>query len=91
MEELAALLSQKSACKGMDPGIFFPIDERGEKIAKQVCATCPVIDACWQLHRREEHGIWAGMNHLERVRHHRKMRRAANRASLQVRALSESA
>jgi WhiB family redox-sensing transcriptional regulator len=56
--------------------VFFPPshlerkDEREarEQRAKAICATCPVRIECldYAIEIREPHGIWGGLNELER-------------------------
>jgi WhiB family redox-sensing transcriptional regulator len=57
----------RGACRGLDSSTFFhPENERGpsrlrrERAAKQVCAGCPVTQAClnWALQTREPYGVW---------------------------------
>ncbi len=62
-----------AACRGFDPELFFPIGTSGPAAtqieeAKQVCAICPVREACldWALRRREGYGIYGGMTENER-------------------------
>ena len=65
-----------SACKGMDPTLFFgpehpeTVKEKRdrEEAAKAVCDTCPVKQACleYALEAREGYGIWGGLTELER-------------------------
>jgi WhiB family redox-sensing transcriptional regulator len=65
----------QAACKGLATDIFFYSDrERGpkrakrEKIAKAICATCPVIKECRDqaLRLAEPFGIWGGLTQEER-------------------------
>ena len=70
------LWQQRAACKGPQAVIFFPPshferkDEKEEREAqaKSICATCPVRRPCldYALRIREPHGIWGGLNELER-------------------------
>jgi WhiB family redox-sensing transcriptional regulator len=64
-----------AACRGIDSAVFFhPENERGPAKnhrnlrAKQVCAGCPVIQACRQhaLDVHEPYGVWGGMTVAER-------------------------
>lgn len=59
-----------AACGGLDPEIFFPLygNKEGEKIAKRVCATCPVADACLKeaLAAGHEYGVWGGLSEGDR-------------------------
>ncbi|GAB2722361.1 WhiB family transcriptional regulator [Kitasatospora kifunensis] len=65
-----------AACRGADPELFFCSSEDAaerqfaERRAKQICAGCPVRDACLAgaLERRERFGIWAGLTTQERRR-----------------------
>ncbi|HCA87553.1 MAG TPA: hypothetical protein DEQ61_20040 [Streptomyces sp.] len=61
----------QALCREVDPEIMFPessqtaIDE-----AKQLCARCPVIDACseWAITTGEQFGIWGGMDQGQRAK-----------------------
>ena len=37
---------QAAACKGVDPKIMYPSDNKGIKIAKEICAACLVSTKC---------------------------------------------
>lgn len=63
-------------CRGMSPEIFFhPEGERGsarrlrDLAAKEICARCPVLEACREhaLAMREPYGVWGGMTEDERL------------------------
>ncbi|MGA9102003.1 WhiB family transcriptional regulator [Aeromicrobium sp.] len=65
----------RSACREVDPETFFsPEFERGprrrarEAAAKDLCARCPVVDACLKhaIDVREPYGVWGGLNATER-------------------------
>jgi WhiB family redox-sensing transcriptional regulator len=66
----------KAACRGPQSAVFFPPshferkDEKEEREtqAKAICATCVVRQPCldYALRIREPHGIWGGLNELER-------------------------
>jgi len=67
-----------AACHGVDAESFFPPshferkpekDER-EGAARALCARCPVRPQCleYALLVEEPHGIWGGLNELERRR-----------------------
>jgi len=70
------LWQAQAACKGPQSAAFFPPnqserkDDRDarERRAKSICASCPVHGPCLQyaLNIREPHGIWGGLNELER-------------------------
>ncbi|MGH9183816.1 MAG: WhiB family transcriptional regulator [Acidimicrobiales bacterium] len=65
-----------AACRGPQAAVFFPPShfERKdakasrEQRAKAICAGCPVREPClaYALRIREPHGIWGGLNELER-------------------------
>lgn len=66
----------RGACRGPHATVFFPPPhferkhERAERErrAKEICQECAVIDDCLQyaLAIREPHGIWGGLNEIER-------------------------
>ncbi len=73
-----------AACRGEDSAYFFApsyFEKRHEKdareaVAKAICQTCPVLEECreFALRARESHGIWGGLNEMERrafLREHR--------------------
>jgi WhiB family redox-sensing transcriptional regulator len=70
------LWQMKAACRGPQSAIFFPPahferkDEKEgrERDAKSICATCSVRQACleYAIRIREPHGIWGGLNEVER-------------------------
>ncbi|MDX6254752.1 MAG: WhiB family transcriptional regulator, redox-sensing transcriptional regulator [Frankiales bacterium] len=47
-----------------------PEKDARENVARQLCAACPVVQTCaeYAIRIREPHGIWGGMNELERRR-----------------------
>jgi len=67
-----------AACRGADATLFFApnyFERREEKDgreakAKVICNTCPVREPCleYALRSRDPHGIWGGLNELERRR-----------------------
>lgn len=72
--------SAHAACHGLDPRIFFPLEEEDATQAKDVCARCNVREACLEhaLGTREREGIWGGCTERERRRIIRRRRRAAS-------------
>ena len=58
----------EAACRGMDPSIFFPVNEEDALDAIAVCGACPVRDEClsWALETRERFGVWGGMTEKQR-------------------------
>ncbi len=67
---------RKAGCRGSDANLFFSPthletkDERQarEMAAKAICSDCAVRRPCLEfaLVTREPHGIWGGLNELER-------------------------
>ena len=67
-----------AACRGADSTLFFApnyFEKREEKQArevqaKRICAACPVREPCleYALRTRDPHGIWGGLNEMERRR-----------------------
>lgn len=70
------LWQKKAACKGPQSAMFFPpstFERKDEKEdreanAKRICANCSVRPACleYAVRIRESHGIWGGLNEVER-------------------------
>ena len=70
------LWQDRAACRGPHTSLFFPPShferkddkEARESQAKSICASCPVRKPCLQyaLRIREPHGIWGGLNEVER-------------------------
>ncbi|WP_419918521.1 WhiB family transcriptional regulator [Candidatus Poriferisocius sp.] len=66
----------KAACRGPQAVVFFPppsFERKQDKLeregrAKAICRQCSVIDECrdYALRIHEQHGIWGGLNELER-------------------------
>jgi len=69
----------KAACQGLDPDIFYPVDDEDGDEAKAVCDVCPVREACLEhaLGYREKEGVWGGATERERRRIIRQRRRTA--------------
>jgi len=77
-----------AVCHGGDAESFFPPShferkpekDRREGIARSFCSRCPVRIQCleYALVSEEPHGIWGGMNELER---RRLLRRRASMAT----------
>ena len=71
-----ATWTELSACRGGERALFYAPDssERKEQrlqrelAAKRICQHCAVRDACLEsaLDRHEGHGIWGGLNEVER-------------------------
>jgi WhiB family transcriptional regulator, redox-sensing transcriptional regulator len=68
----------RAACRGEDSALFFAPnhletkEERAarDRRAKAICAVCPVRMECleYSVRTREPHGIWGGLNEMERRR-----------------------
>jgi WhiB family transcriptional regulator, redox-sensing transcriptional regulator len=67
---------ERAACRGDDSAFFFApsyFERRSEKnareaVAKAICARCQVRGPCldYALRVREDHGVWGGLNEMER-------------------------
>lgn len=70
---------QLGACRGLDPGIFYPESDEEAGEAKAVCSECHVRVACLEhaLTSREKVGVWGGATERERRRLVRQRRRSA--------------
>ncbi|CAN5845155.1 N/A [soil metagenome] len=69
----------QAACRGLDPEIFFPLEDTDAEPAKVVCSGCAVRQACLEhaLGNRERDGVWGGATERERRRIIRQRRRTA--------------
>jgi WhiB family transcriptional regulator, redox-sensing transcriptional regulator len=75
-QRVEELWQHRAACKGPQSAVFFPPSqperkeerEAREARAKEICAMCPVRRPCldYAVAIREPHGIWGGLNELER-------------------------
>lgn len=71
---------QHAACRGEQAVAFFPpltgesktARLARERVAKQICGGCPVAGPCldYAVRTREPHGVWGGLNELERRQIH---------------------
>jgi WhiB family redox-sensing transcriptional regulator len=78
----------RSACRGADPDLFFPISATAAAApqvarAKAICAGCPVRPAClgFAMANRDLSGIWGGTTDEERRKTRRSRARSAARAA----------
>ena len=65
-----------AACRGQDASSFFApsyFEKRAEKlareaVAKSFCRRCPAREDCleYALGLRDPHGVWGGLNEMER-------------------------
>ena len=69
--------ANRSACKGLDPTIFYPATDEEADEAKAVCFACPVQGDCLEhaIGNREHNGVWGGATERERQRIIRRRRR----------------
>jgi WhiB family transcriptional regulator, redox-sensing transcriptional regulator len=68
--------AEMAACRGSEGSVFFAPDSSERKdervarelVAKRICAGCCVREECLEsaLARHESHGVWGGLNELER-------------------------
>jgi WhiB family redox-sensing transcriptional regulator len=70
---------KRAACRGVDPEVFYPVTDEEAGVAKAICASCPVREACLEhaLSAREREGIWGGATERERRRILRQRRKSA--------------
>ncbi|MGW3445610.1 WhiB family transcriptional regulator [Streptomyces sp. NPDC001076] len=81
--------SDRAACREVERSIFFPEDfPKGlvllvTREAKQVCAGCPVMEACLEaaLDRPEPNGVWGGLDKDERRALRRRQQKRRRRTS----------
>ncbi len=75
---------EDAACKGVQPGLFYPESDLEERKAKAVCGLCKVRDCCLEfaLNSGEPEGIWGGLNSRQRRRLVRSRREIHTYASL---------
>ena len=72
-----------AACRDLDTAIFFPDSDNDAAAAKEVCASCPVREACLEfaLVTRQDDGVWGGLDETERRRIRRRRQEAARKAA----------
>jgi WhiB family redox-sensing transcriptional regulator len=64
----AARWRELAACRGADLEVFFPGRGKSAGPARQVCAECPVRQACldYAISNRIAYGVWGGLTGRER-------------------------
>ena len=64
----AARWRELAACRGTDLEVFFPGRGESAEPARQVCAPCPVRQACldYAITNRIASGVWGGLTERER-------------------------
>ncbi|MGO9342864.1 MAG: WhiB family transcriptional regulator [Acidimicrobiales bacterium] len=75
-QRLGEAWQARAACRGPQAAVFFPpthAERKEDKAArearaKEICASCTVKGACleYAIRIREPHGIWGGLNEVER-------------------------
>jgi len=75
-QRLGEAWQARAACRGPQASVFFPpthAERKEDKLirearAKEICATCSVQRPCldYAIRIREPHGIWGGLNEVER-------------------------
>lgn len=76
MRQISESWQSKAACRGPQAVAFFPpsrAERRDDRLArearaKDICSGCRVRSEClgYAIRIREPHGIWGGMNEMER-------------------------
>lgn len=63
----------RAACQDAEPDLFFPIGDSGALVdevtaAKRICARCTVAADClrYALDNGVVHGVWGGLDEVER-------------------------
>ena len=66
-----------AACRDLETDLFFPASDEDAGPALEVCASCPVREAClaFALATRQDDGIWGGTTEADRKRIRRRTRR----------------
>ena len=60
---------QLRACSVTELHLFFSLDPKDERKAKNICADCPVKEPCLEFAmRHDERGVWGGTNDRQRNR-----------------------
>lgn len=55
-------------CRTEDPDLWFPIGDRAEPLAIELCGLCPIKQECLAVAlERGEYGIWGGTTDQERA------------------------
>lgn len=60
--------TEDALCAQTDPEIFFPEKGGSNKMAKAICAECPVIQECleYALATADRYGVYGGLGERER-------------------------
>lgn len=67
-ETQGSVWRRDAACQYVAPDVFFPEKGGSSRMAKRICAVCPVKQMCLEesLRRGERYGIWGGLSERER-------------------------
>ncbi|MGD0742640.1 MAG: WhiB family transcriptional regulator [Acidimicrobiales bacterium] len=76
---MKATWRKHSACRGLDPEIFYPASDEEAETAKAVCSLCSVRQMCLEhaIVYREREGVWGGLTDRERRRMLRQRQKSA--------------
>jgi hypothetical protein len=67
LREIASPVFDQAACLGASPELFFDESPSAVKLAKMICAECPVKNQCAEWASRvNEYGVFGGMTPNER-------------------------
>jgi WhiB family transcriptional regulator, redox-sensing transcriptional regulator len=71
-----------AACRDADTTVFFPVSDAQAEEAKEICAICPVREACLEfaVETRQSDGVWGGLTPIERHRLIRRRQKAARKS-----------
>ena len=75
-----------AACNGQDTSVFFPVSDTFAGAAKEICASCPVAEACleYAIATRQSDGVWGGLTGVERHRLVRRRQKIAREEARQT-------
>ena len=75
----------EAACRGMGPSKFF-LEGRGAdyRLARAVCADCPVQAQCAEAGAKEAFGMWGGLSERDRRKARGWKLRGGNGATLRL-------
>lgn len=59
----------RALCRGVEPEVFFPVNDNDAWRAKEICGMCEVREPClaFSLTNRERYGVWGGVTEKERL------------------------
>ena len=72
--------SQRAACIGVDPELFWPETQAHDttRKAQEICLSCPVADQCltYAIDTNQTHGIWGGLTPAGRLAYRKRLEEA---------------